>query len=314
MSAKSPVAGKRPFRMKAGISRVEDLANGQEALSAEVMGAKSVFYVEGNAGLDTNDGRSWETAYKTLAVALAASHADIAADKWGWASQNVIFIKGDYLEEDLVALAQKTTIIGCGSADGLGPARLKGVQTIAGTWIGTRFINVDFQADAGTTVMMTLPTTCAGIEFYNCRWLPGAATTTGLLATGVTALKVKNCEFLGWWDSGFTTACISLATNGSNTVHGMDIDGCTFWNSAATGPALLTVANSGGLGCYFRNNHVYAKAMAIDEVSDTFHVLDNIFITDVNKADDTGTNFNILKAARNIVTGADGTLDTPNMG
>jgi hypothetical protein len=314
MTARAPVIGKRPFRMLSGISRVEDLANGYSALDLEVQGAKTVYYVEANAGNDGNDGLSWDTPMKTLAVAIAASHADISSGARGWASQNVIFIKGDYLEEDLVALPQKTTIIGCGSADGLGPARLKGVQTIAtGTWVGTKFYNVDFQADAATTVMITLPTGAAGIEFHNCRWLPGNATTTGVLATGVTGLKFYNCEFLGWWDSGFTTACISLANNGSNTVHGQEIVGCLFHNSAATGPALLTVANSGGDGCYFRNNQVFCKAKAIDDVSDTFFVLDNIFVTDAGNADNTGTNFNILHAGRNFVTGSNGSLDTPNM-
>ncbi len=43
-----------------------------------------VYYVEGNAGDDDNDGLTWNTAYKTLAVAMAASHANIAASSSGW--------------------------------------------------------------------------------------------------------------------------------------------------------------------------------------------------------------------------------------
>ena len=56
-------------------------------------GAKTIYYVEGNAGDDDNDGLTWETAFKTLAVALAASHADIASGSTGWASRNVIYLK-----------------------------------------------------------------------------------------------------------------------------------------------------------------------------------------------------------------------------
>jgi len=54
----------------------------------------TVYYVEGNAGLDTQDGLSWDKAFKTLAVALAASHANIArADERGYAARNTIFVK-----------------------------------------------------------------------------------------------------------------------------------------------------------------------------------------------------------------------------
>ena len=142
-TAKAPVGGKRPFRMVAGISRVEDLANYSEMTHAEMLGVKTVYYVESNAGNDGNDGLTWDSAYKTLAVAMAASHADIAVNSRGWASRNVILYKGDANSESLVKFAQKTTVIGVGSTDGNGPARIVGlhVPVNAGAY-GCHFVNL----------------------------------------------------------------------------------------------------------------------------------------------------------------------------
>jgi hypothetical protein len=184
------------------------------------------------------------------------------------------------------------------------------VQTITGTWIGTRFINVDFQADSDTTVMMTLPTAAAGIEFYNCRWLPGTATTTGLNATGVTALKLSGCSFEGWWDSGFSTACIELE---NGTAHGQIIENCTFHNQCATGPALLANSGSTGIGCFFRNNIIMNEAIAIDDNSDGFVCIGNRIVTAVAKAAETSVDIVVAHAVDNIVTGSDGSVRIPSI-
>ena len=81
----------------------------------------NVWFVDNNGGSDSNDGLSWETAFKTLTYAMGISHADIANSKTGhglgWAARNTLYCRGDTIDEDLTTLAQKTDIIGVGSCD-----------------------------------------------------------------------------------------------------------------------------------------------------------------------------------------------------
>jgi len=79
-----------------------------------------VFYVENNAGLDTNDGSTWALAFKTLSAAVTASNASIAdADMTGYAARNTIFVKADALLEDLTVFPAKCDVVGAGSCDAM---------------------------------------------------------------------------------------------------------------------------------------------------------------------------------------------------
>jgi hypothetical protein len=202
----------RPFVMRKGISVLSDLADGMNAASLALQGAKTVFYVEGNAGLDTNDGKSWDTAFKTLTVALAASHADIAADSRGWAARNAILCKGDALDEDLVLLAQKTDVIGCGSWNARSKCGLVGnhVPTGATASYGTRFFNFFFMANAAGGDIWTLDPYMNSLEFHNCTFYAGSTTaaTGAIINAGVDLLGVYNCEFVG----RFSDAVIEFGT------------------------------------------------------------------------------------------------------
>jgi len=71
MTAKAPVGSKRPFRMIAGVSTLSDLSDGLSAMSLLGHGGGTAYYLDPTDGLDTNDGRSPETAVKTLPVAYA---------------------------------------------------------------------------------------------------------------------------------------------------------------------------------------------------------------------------------------------------
>lgn len=175
------------------------------------------YFVDGNAGADTNDGLSWETAFKTLAVALAASHAKIAADMYGWANRNRIFIKGDSFEEDLTKLAQKTDVIGVGSCDHHHQARIIGNHVIDTTsYMGCRFINVNFKSGAAGGVIMTLPTQQSGISFIDCLFdgRSTVAATKAILATAVEMLTVEKCRFIG----KYSTSTIDIGTGSSRAL------------------------------------------------------------------------------------------------
>lgn len=176
-----------------------------------------VYFVDANAGVDTNDGLSWETCFKTLTVAMAASHANIAASSSGWANRNKIYYKGDNNEaskETLTTLAQKTDIIGVGSYDHNPFPILIGNHVIVGSFMGCRFINMGFQSLAAGGVIMTVPTTVSGMEFIGCSFYGSTAVvaTKAILATAVEMLKISGCRFIG----RYSTATIDIGAGESN--------------------------------------------------------------------------------------------------
>jgi len=266
------------------------------------------WFVDGNLGSDGYEGTEREKPFKSLAKALAVSHADIGnSAQRHWARRNTIHIFGDSLTEDLTALAQKTDIIGWGTCDGLGPARIYGNHVIANTsYPGCRFFNVAFaDADALGTIF-TATSYQAGLEFHGCDFLAasGGTTAIGLLATAVTALKVKGCRFLGSWGSatGFSTAAISLGAGaGLNTI----IDNNFIENPHATGQGIIVNASRSGGGSYISRNYLQTVGgIPIDDDSDTFMVIDNRWITNIDCATYTaGFDFNLKLASGNLQTG-----------
>ena len=185
----------------------EDIAGGIGSIG-------TTYYVDCNAGADTNDGLSWQYPFKKLSVALAASHANIAADSTGWASRNRIFFKGDQTAtadgEDLTAFAQKTDIIGVGSTDWKAKPQLIGNHVIGSTtsYMGCRFINVMFKGPVATGGDIITMTSQHGIEFIGCEFMGDSTTpaTGAIIATACVGLKIEGCVFKG----AFSDAVIEL--------------------------------------------------------------------------------------------------------
>ena len=94
------------------------------------IGRGTAFYVDGNAGLDTNNGLSWKTAVKTVAAGIALVDNDIAVTNH-WDRRNILFINGGSYTESLTRFPEKTDIIGVGNTDFLSKAKLIGVQVPA---------------------------------------------------------------------------------------------------------------------------------------------------------------------------------------
>lgn len=233
-----------------------------EAIAGGLNTVGTVYYVDGNAGSDSNNGKSWEDAFKSLAVALAASHADIASGATGWASRNRVFIKGDSFVEDLTKLAQKTDIIGVGSCDHHPQARIIGNHVIDTTsYMGCRFINVNFASPAASGVIMTLPTEQSGISFLNCIFDGRSTTpaTKAIAATAVEMLTFKGCRFVG----KFSTTTIDIGTGSSRMLLIED-------NKIESGAIGITV--NSGLTCtdsvaQILNNVFDVVTLVIDENS-----------------------------------------------
>lgn len=266
----------------------------------------TTYYVDGNAGSDANDGLSWEYAFKTLAVALAASHAKIAADSTGWASRNRIFIKGDSFEEDLTKLAQKTDIIGVGSCDHHPQARIIGNHVIGTTsYMGCRFFNVAFKAKAAGGVIMTLPTEQSGISFINC-FFDGRSTTAAtkaILATAVEQLTIEGCRFVG----KFSTATIDIGTGSSRALLIKD----NLIESGAIGISVHSGLTCADAVAMIINNVFDVVTLVIDENSDKVIVGGNRGRTQANGTVAATIDYNAAMAYDNIFTHSAGTSVYP---
>jgi hypothetical protein len=231
----------------------------------------TVYYVDGNAGVDTNDGFSWETAFKTIAVALAASHADIAAGAAGWASRNIILVKGDALTENLVLLAQKTDVIGVGSMDWRSKAQLLGNHVIPNTaeTHGCRFFNMEFKSPIAGGDIFTI-TDQHGIEFIGCDFLGNSTTaaTAACVATACVDLKFKGCRFFG----AFSDAVIEI---GAGQADDFTVEDC-FIQGANMGIDISVSATYAANKCGIIKNNIISSTLAcINDALGTTFVINN---------------------------------------
>lgn len=239
--------------------------------------AHSVYFVDSNAGVDTNDGKSWDSCVKKISVALALSHADIAnADKTGYAARNVILFKGDQTAtaegEDLTKLAQKTDVIGIGSTDWKSKPQLIGNIVIADTvsYMGCKFHNIMFKGPVASGGDIITITGQHGIGFYDCEFMGDStiAATAAILATACVGFEVKNCGFKG----AFSDAVIEIGAGQADDFRcegsviqganmGIDISGSSTFAAGKYGlikdnviSTTLACINDAEGKCYIINN------------------------------------------------------------
>lgn len=229
--------------------------------------AGDVYYVDVNAGLDTYDGLTWATAFKTLAVAITASNASIAAGASGWAARNRIYFKGDNNEahkETLITLPNKCDVIGVGSYDHRPNPVMIGNHVIgAGEYMGTRFINMGFMSLAAGGAIFTVPTTTSGLAFIGCHFDGRTAepATYGVVATGVEQLSIVGCDFIG----AYSAAAISIGAGSGRSLLIKD----NIIESGAVGVLVsssYTCASGGGIGKII-DNVFHVTTLAVNDAS-----------------------------------------------
>ena len=242
--------------------------NGVPVIGAPLLDSSgTIYFCDGNSGNDSNNGKSWSKAKKTLASVFAASHADIARGADRWARRNTIFIAGDSFEEDLVILPQKTDVIGVGSHNSFKGAMVTGNHVPVNTTMGTRFINVNFMGDASGGDIFTLATSNGGTEFWGCRFnaTSTAAATGAIIATAVSFLRIEDCIFEG----AFSDAAIEFGTGA-------------------------------GRATIIRNNIISGANMGIDvgagftSTPENSYIIGNVFKTTLACINDASSKFNVI--------------------
>jgi hypothetical protein len=267
----------------------------------------TVYYVEGNYGNDYNDGLSLKKPFKTLAKALAVSHANIG-QRERWARRNTIYLIADSTTETLTKLAQKTDIVGLGQCDGISSARITGAHTIDTTsYTGCRFFNVNFRSTAAACDIMTIPTEQSGIGFFRCDFngQNTAAAHGAIIATAVESLSIVGCRFRGAFDD----AVIELGAGATNSllIEGNIIEGA---NMGIDVNASLTTALRIG---WIKNNYIKSTLACINDASSKLHIVGNRGITLAAKGSDLAGAVvgNTALAADNEFTCSDGTCLWP---
>jgi hypothetical protein len=268
----------------------------------------TVYYVDGNSGVDTNSGKSWKQAFKTLAVGFAASHADIARGSDRWARRNTVYIAGDSFEEDLIILPQKTDVIGVGSYNGHEGPNILGNHAPVNSGFGCRFYNVNFEP-VTAAVIMTLTNACWGAEFHGCTFRADGTlvATIGILTTGTNHLRIIGNNFLG----GFTTSAIGIA---AGAVDDMIIKDNIIIGSDSGGIVVSgTTTVTGKRKALIANNYVCCDDVGINDGADsTFYVINNRVVS----AGALGATSHVITAAfatGNIVTGNGVQISIPAM-
>lgn len=231
----------------------------------------STYFVDNNSGSDSNDGLTWESAFKTLAYATTISNLDIARGSDRWARRNTIYYCADTETADLVAFPNKCDVIGCGSYDANTKPGITGnhVPVNAGNW-GTRFINIWFKAPAVASPIITLASTSSGIQFHGCTFDGSAGTvTSAILATASPFMQVFDCEMFG----GFATSYISF---GAGEAAGTKISGNMMTGSAGIGIIVASNTTS-SYPTVIKNNIIVItdNSLCIDDDADLFYYVDN---------------------------------------
>ena len=270
--------------------------------NAELQG--DIWYVDGNRLNNSGDGKTWASAYKLLATAMAASHADIArSSDRQWAARNTIYVKGDEIEEDITKLAQKTDIIGVGSNSGYGKAGITGTWIIPDTvnYMGCHFYNMMF-TDEGATAIWDVDTQ-SGLEFHECLFDSGTSTTIGIELNESDLLVIDNCEFtVVSATKGFSTAAI-VVVNATNVLYDIKITN----NIIETAGIGIDWNESDSHNCWIADNYIFATGLVIDDDGDQCRVVNNRLITEVDvdtHGENTGWDFNPNLSVGNELIGS----------
>jgi len=262
----------------------------------------SFYFCDGNSGSDSNDGKSWKTAKKTLANVFALSHSDIARGADRWARRNTIFCAGDSFAEDLLILPQKTDVVGVGSYNGHRGPNLLGNHAPVNAGLGCRFLNFNFEPVTAGTIM-TLVASVWGFQAVNCRF-KASGTLVAVKAIDMTACphtKILGCLFLG----AFTGDVIDI---GAGAVDEVEIRGNQILGGANDGIVVTgaTTLTAGRKAIIADNFIEVAGKVIVDGDDDTIMVAGNRC---VSAGANTGAAYEIDEglAVDNVITYNDGT-------
>lgn len=257
------------------------------------------YFVNSNLSATAGTGLTWDTAFKTLAEAMAASNALVALNRANggaryWAGRNRIWYMGDSNTEVLTTLATKCDIIGVGSGGGhRAMACIVGEHIIGAVeYVACRFINMGFLPATNAGDLFTTPKELNGLTFIGCDFQSenGAAIAgSAIVATGMSNLRIENCMF-GY---KFTDSVLELTQYASKNelviIRNNTIIGANKGIEFITGLA----PSSAYAGPLVEGNTIHTAAICIEDADVTYvRVVKNNCVT---AADDGAAGIGIIK-------------------
>jgi len=211
----------------------------------------NVYFVDYRNGLDTNNGETRDTAFKTLSAAVSAATTN---------NNDVIFVDGDstVVETAMIEITKnRLHIVGCN-----GPAGHMGNGA-----------KVSLTATAGATNIATMQNTGVRNTFSNIKWMNSSTVAEGIycVAEGGEFSRYFNCEFYKDTDLDVTGAA-ELLNNGDTAMF----YNCTFGSTAniiadnKIRPNMLLTATLSGKKCrdgYAENCLFLSKAGGTEHVA-----------------------------------------------
>ena len=224
----------------------------------------STYFVDNNSGSDSNDGATWESAFKTLAYAITISNLDIARGSDRWARRNTIYYCADSETTSLTVFPAKCDIIGCGSCDAYDKASIKGLHTSSTEHLGCRWFNVRFKPSSAGD-LFTLTAYDNGMQFHNCQFVGSESSITAsnaIVTAACELLVIENCDF----DGAFTNEVIYIGTGNAS---GIKIVNNNIRNGASNGIYIKTDATFSGVNgkALIDNNRIYTATVTINDAS-----------------------------------------------
>ncbi len=262
-----------------------------------------VWYVNKWTGNDSYNGLSWKHAFATIQAAITANNATIDWSAYPKKINTILVAPGVYAEA--LTPPYDCRIIGTGipGTDQCTEIHPAAGSALTGTGLGLHLKNLHFEADE------VLPVIDFGIVgstiIENCEIMNGAGyqATHGISTEDAKHLIVRKCTF----GSGSTklTHGIYAAGGADKFFHHCTVEDCQI--HAGIGIHIQDTCT--GTHSVIQRNMINCTTLGIDDDSDDVAVIDNRIISAAILA--SAYDINLAKAAGNIVTGSDDTLEVP---
>ena len=236
------------------------------------------YFVDGVAGNDANDGKTWDKAFATVAVAITASNATI---DWSYTPKkyNVIWIKPGVYAEALTP-AYYCHMVGTGirGTDTAAEIHHATGSAMTGTLLGSGFFNLRFECNTASTPIFDIGI-CNNSYIKDCEFALGAnvAGVAAIDTENATHTVIQNCDFT----SGMTQnlAYAGYHRGGADKyAHNVHWLGNRIWAKTA---GIWMQSTCTGSGFLAKDNMIWidAAGKGIDINANTPALLVNNFIT-----------------------------------
>jgi len=261
------------------------------------------YYVDKWNGSATSDGLSWNTALSTIAAAITKVNDRIDWSNYPKAISTIYIAPGVYAEA-LTTPPFDCRMIGLGipGTDQCTEIHPASGTPLAGTALGLYLKNIRFEAVGAVPILDFGIVGSTVIE--DCELMNGDYTNThGISTETASHMTVRRCIF----GSGSTkmTHGIYAAGGADKYFHHCTVEDCQIY----AGIGIYIQNTCTGTHSVIQRNFIEATTLAIDDDSDDVNIINNRWTSAAVLA--SSYDINLAKAAGNIATGSDNTLEVP---